>query len=180
MFFFSFIGNNLEKDIIKWSKGTKIRWTDFHGHMQQNSSIAAVSFVGIEYKTISKSYEYYLLEVYAAFDRKKSCVWIEKASDSLLMHEQGHFNLAEIFSRKMRKTLIESRNNYDWTNLNQDINNVFNLYSDSLSERQNCYDNETHYSQKYDKQKEWNLIIRKELKELEKYSSRYVKIYFKK
>lgn len=179
IFYFCFNGNDSKEDFIKWSNEIKIRWSDFHGNLQQNTPVAAVSFVGIVYKTITKSYEFYLLEVYASFDRNKSCVWMEKASDSLLVHEQGHFNLAEIYSRKMRKALIENRSNYYRTKVNEDIHNLFNMYSDSLSIRQNCYDKETHFSQKYDKQIEWNLTIRKELKELERYRTRYVKIYLK-
>ena len=168
-----------QESIIKWSKEYKIQWKDFHGNLQQNTPIAAVSFVGIGQETITQSYDKNLLEVYAAFDANKSLVWMEKTNDSILIHEQNHFNLAEIYARKMRKYLNENAKNYDRTLVYIEVTKLLDLYSDSLSESQRDYDRETEYSRRWDKQKEWILTIRNELKELDKYSSRYVTIYFK-
>lgn len=179
-FFCCFITKTDQKEIIKWSNNRKIKWEDFQGHLEKDTPIGAASSVGIMYKVISHSYERYFLEVYAGFLKKKSCVWIEKATDTLLWHEQGHFDLTEIYSRKLRKVLTNIQYKYSNVQIVKEVDIVFNIYADSLSLMQKKYDVETHYSNKLIQQKHWISYIQKELKSFEKYNNPYITIFLKK
>ena len=165
---------------IKWSKEKKISWMDFQGSAQINTSVAAVSAIGITYNVVSHSIDKYKFEISAVFEKGKSWAWTEKISDTILYHEQGHFDLGEIYARKMRQGLISNQFQFTRKNIIQEIHKVLDLYADSLSIIQNKYDLETGYSRKFEIQDEWNLYIRKELKCLEKYSYRFVDVYLKK
>ena len=175
-----FNDSSIEPQNIIWIKEIKLKWSDFKGAPKENTVLAAVSSVGISYKEISHSIDKYFFEVNAEFEKNKSWVWSKKASDSILVHEQGHFDLAEIYARKMRQGLISNQFQFTRKNIIQEIHKVLDLYADSLTIMQNKYDLETGYSRKFEIQDEWNLYIRKELKCLEKYSYRFVDVYLKK
>jgi hypothetical protein len=168
-----------EEDIIKWSTETKLAWKDFQGNMEKNTPVAAVSSIGIAYKAVTASSIRYLLEIDAQFVKKKSCVWMEKASDPILVHEQGHFDLGEIYARKMRAKLLGTQNRYNYLQLENCIKEYLNVFSDSLEVRQAVYDRETHHSFLSSEQKQWNLLIKKELESLKKYKSPFITVYLK-
>ena len=160
---------------IKWSKEKKISWMDFQGSAQINTSVAAVSAIGITYNVVSHSIDKYKFEINAVFEKGKSWAWTEKISDTILYHEQGHFDLGEIYARKMRQGLISNQFQFTRKNIIQEIHKVLDLYADSLTIMHQNYD--LAFSKNYDKQKEWNLYIKKELKCLEKYKYRFVDVY---
>ena len=173
-----FNDSSIEPQNIIWIKEIKLKWSDFKGAPKENTVLAAVSSVGISYKEISHSIDKYFFEVNAEFEKNKSWVWVKKASDSILVHEQGHFDLAEIYARKMRQGLISNQFQFTRKNIIQEIHKVLDLYADSLSIMHQNYD--LAFSKNYDKQKEWNLYIEKELQFLEKYKYRFVNVYLKK
>lgn len=168
-----------EKDEIKWTKERKLRWEDFEGKMQKNTPIAAVSSVGVAYETITASYERYILEIYAVFEKKRSAAWMEKASNDGLIHEQKHFDLVEVYARKMRKALFSKQNLYGYSSISDELRKLHTIYVDSLRGMQERYDKETHYSCLLNKQHEWNAYIEKELKVMESWSNPYVTVYLK-
>ena len=168
-----------EEEIIVWNKNVKLKWTDYKAFLERDTPVAAASAVGIRYESITQSNERIILNVNAVFVKKKSGVWMEKATDDGLLHEQGHFDLAEIYARKMRNELQNFQFKYEYGKFKSDIIKVYNAYSDSLSLMHRMYDKDTHYSCLPVKQKEWNQYIKNELKQLEKYSKHFVTVYFK-
>jgi len=84
-----------------------------------------------------------------------------------LNHEQLHFDLSEIYARKMRKSFQES--NLTGGSLNSIGNSIFLINYQEFQENQNLYDLETGNGIIEDKQTEWNQKIRNELKKLSRY-----------
>jgi len=85
----------------------------------------------------------------------------------LLEHEQIHFDIQEIFSRKIRKQFEVFKNCKVSEYTHREI---FNNYLDSLSNYQEKYDLDTNYSLIKKKQEFWKAIVAKKLKELDLYS----------
>jgi hypothetical protein len=176
---FFFVQNN-QDSIIKWKKDNKLKWIDYEAILKKETPVAAVSSVGIYSAFISINNEKSLIEIYAGFDKKKSAVWNVKANDNILTHEQGHFDLVELYSRKMRKYLSNNQYKIDFYNYEIELDKLFNLYDDSLKNMQDQYDWETHFSLELEKQIMWTKTIKSELKNLDIYSNTFVTIYFKK
>jgi hypothetical protein len=84
----------------------------------------------------------------------------------LLQHEQRHFDLCEVYARKLRQKLAKR----SWTGDDADkIDRIYQHLYKELNERQLKYDEETVHGLDTDKQHEWNEQIAKELNELTDY-----------
>ena len=95
------------QDYIPWSKNRKLEWKDFQGQPTEDLFAAALTSYKIEiipsnvivdegnnFKNFTK------LTVEANFYKNHS--WAVEKNDYLLQHEQLHFDIAELFARKMR------------------------------------------------------------------------------
>ncbi|MEO0787178.1 MAG: DUF922 domain-containing protein, partial [Bacteroidota bacterium] len=83
----------------------------------------------------------------------------------ILDHEQRHFDISEIYARKMRKAVYESLTRQD--NLQQRMAEIYNDFMRQCSEKQDEYDSEVYYDSK--RQEAWNTWVANELEALEAY-----------
>ncbi|MBX2906871.1 MAG: hypothetical protein KF744_12585 [Taibaiella sp.] len=87
---------------IRWSPDKKLVFGDFAGQLDSSNKHGAISFCDlndvylIDYDTL----EY---NIFAFFRKDKS--WMKVNDTDLLFHEQMHFNIAEIYSRSVKKKL---------------------------------------------------------------------------
>jgi hypothetical protein len=92
------------KPKIVWDKAHKLRWGDFQGGPDITSDGEAAAVTGINLNTFSWTADSVKIGVTATFNRKQS--WTKsKENFTILAHEQGHFDIVEIFARKLRKDL---------------------------------------------------------------------------
>jgi len=85
-------------------------------------------------------------------------------STYVLNHEQGHFNIAEIHSRKLKKELkIFENENYqkNYTIIKSKMSQLILDATNNERYMQDLYDMETEHSQNREKQKEWDEKIQK-------------------
>ena len=102
---------------------------------------------------------------------EKNSSWIRTTANQAytLKHEQGHFDIAEIFARKIRKKLQAKK--LSKTKGEAQIKKIWSkLYSEYFA-MQKKYDKATSHSIKEKNQQKWILKIAKELKELEAYKN---------
>jgi predicted secreted Zn-dependent protease len=92
-----------------------------------------------------------------------------KDSDYLLAHEQLHFDITELFVRKLRKQLAEFGN--DCEGLSKHIEDYYNRNYKEFVAYQDRYDRETKHSLNKEKQQFWEEKVSRELKELKSYAS---------
>jgi len=85
------------------------------------------------------------------------------------MHEQGHFDIAELFARKLRKAFAEYK--FNAQTVGKDIDKLFILNKQERTERDVLYDKETNHSQNKQQQVLWNKKIKSELDNLKKFAS---------
>ena len=89
-------------------------------------------------------------------------------TDYILSHEQGHFDIAEIFARKLNKKMSEYR--FDKKTYQKDLNKIYHDILDEKEKMQNDYDKETNHSINKEKQAEWLKKIAKMLEEYKDYA----------
>jgi len=155
---------------IMWSKDKKISWSDFKGAVDENDEYKARSCIKIvqnENYKFKGSILTATIDVRATFNPNCSWARLEIKEDvSLLSHEQGHFDIAEIYDRKLRKALKELPSSSGIIAENN-ISNLIDKYCAGMDSEGTLYDTETNHSQDVKKQQEWNAKIIKHLKELE-------------
>ena len=170
----------LQKGDIKiyWSKDKLLTWDDFKGKPVKGSPIAADTDSGFELRSSYNSNDHLLvIDLQTYFIKNKSWYKPEKKSETLLKHEQGHFDISELFTRKLHENIIEEKINEK--NISQRITQLNEKYTYELHKYQDLYDKETEHSINEKKQMEWNEKIAKELKELEKYTETHFTVEVK-
>jgi hypothetical protein len=149
-------------NVILWNEYYKLGWHDFQGKRTEDAIGDAGSVVQIKAKPyLVKNKVWY--EVTALFLRHKS--WVSGKSEALLAHEQLHFDIAELYARKIRKKIqaMSSQGNNDIKIYNAAIQELLEE-SDRLDKQ---YDTETLHGAMVRKQKTWETKINGELRSLE-------------
>lgn len=162
-----------QQDLITWTKDYKLVWNDFLGTPMKNSNYKAMTFTKIKATPESYSEDSIVYRIDNFFNKKES--WkSDSLSESLLKHEQLHFDISELITRQTRKAygLFElSKLNGDYS----EISKTFKYYTvhvkDSLNEK---YDRETKHGVDLEQQKRWEEYVQSELDKYEEYSSSIV------
>ena len=89
-------------------------------------------------------------------------------TDYILSHEQGHFDIAEIFARKLYKKMSEYK--FNRRTYQKELNKIYQDILDEKEEIQNDYDRETNHSINKEKQAEWLKKLKRLLEEYEDYA----------
>ena len=114
---FSFV----KDDFILWQENKKLKIQDFKADnkdtvkVNQQQFLGAISAIRIEYSSFQRnknSVPDFSIKTY--FDPNES--WMLLKNDYVLQHEQIHFDLTELYARKMRKS-IESLRQKNVTNI---------------------------------------------------------------
>ena len=93
-----------------------------------------------------------------------------------LNHEKRHFDLCEVYARKIRQRINETQ--FTRRNLNYKLKTIFAELTQEHSAEQENYDHQTEHSIDPEQQAIWNKIIDRRLEELEEYSETIVVIPF--
>src|SRR5580704_14365013 len=111
----------LENAFIDWDANRKLKWDDFMAAPDKNSPNAAEtsSTIKFDYSYNGRELKYHIA---CQFDKKKS--WVRVKTDYILSHEQGHFDIAEIFARKLNKSLKEYTV-VKVSDLTRDVNHIY-------------------------------------------------------
>lgn len=163
-------------EYLIWSSNTHLNWSYFKGKPILNSEHSAVTWTLIKRETKSISDNEWILSISTLFIVNESWVKSNKIDSNLLSHEQLHWDIAELFARKLRKKI----SNHKSQNIDSTTFFINKEYDKMLIEKrsfQDKYDYETNFSINHSKQKVWNNLIHKKLKEYESYSAREVKIH---
>lgn len=156
-----------EADVLLWNEFYKLQWYDFQGEPGEESIGDAGAVVQVRAKPflVRKEIKY---DVVALFNRKKS--WARDVSPELLAHEQLHFDIAELYARKIRKKVkeLQGRGVRDLKTFNTAIHEL--LLESNEVDRQ--YDMETLHGALTKKQAAWVSKVREELKSLERYKKK--------
>jgi hypothetical protein len=160
------IAQNNNDELIDWSLSRRLTWNDYKGKPEPESGAAATttSYLGIEYDFKNNTVTY---KIVCRFSKNKS--WGLYKTDHILGHEQGHFDISEIFARKLNKETGEYK--FNKTTYQRDLQKIYNNIMDEKEKFQTRYDNETDFSRDKEKQAEWLKKIKMMLDNLKDYSN---------
>ena len=149
-----------EEDHIKWNENRKLTWDDFKAApLKMGSTVAmTTTHLGFSYSFTNGNITY---KIDCWFDKNKS--WGLVKNDWILRHEQGHFDIAEIFARQLYKSVSEYQ--YSKTTFQKDLNAIYKSVVEGKEKYQQQYDAETDHSRNKTKQEEWFKKIETDLKE---------------
>lgn len=138
------------EDLINWNAARKLTWADYKGSPDPNSDAAAstTTYLAIEYNIQTNSFGY---KIQSRFSRTRS--WGLHKTDYILSHEQGHFDIAEIYARKLHKEMSEYQ--FDKKSFRKDLKKIYDDVTEEKEEFQNQYDRETRHSINKTQQAEW-------------------------
>lgn len=159
---FSYSSLQSQEEVL-WTPDFRFTWTDFKGSVPENSSAAATTASGISYD-FSTYYENDELKidykVYTYFYPSRSWYKPQICDDVTLLHEQLHFDITELYARKLRTQLAEVTFS---KNVKVEIRQRYKAILRQLNDFQNKYDSETNYSRNLPVQNRWVLEIEKAL-----------------
>lgn len=112
--FLQFFKPIFSEDLLLWNNASDLKYKDFKA--QQNDTLkagnrkylGAMSAISIEYSTQKLGkYSVPKVTIKNYFNRDNS--WMLVKDPYVLQHEQIHFNISELYSRKMRKSVESMR-----------------------------------------------------------------------
>lgn len=163
--------NSTETDIIYWTSDYKLTWNDFEGDPNYKHSykdISAITVSGIvDYRGCEDGKLIYKIKSY--FEKKNSWVKLAGRNAHTLEHEQIHFDITELYARKLRKVLSERS---FACGQEAEFETFVNDFLKGWQAMQEEYDIETGYSNHPHEQHEWIDKVKEELQELEAYKSK--------
>lgn len=172
LIFFAIGAKCQEKDsLIFWSENYNLMIEDFRGMKEDSLDFAtARSALQIEFYSFQNGNEKNRYYVFATFNRNKS---FSLSRDSIIInHENLHFDIQELYVRKIRREFEKLDKNSDGY---KSYHNILMKYKDSVRMAHEKYDRETARSHIRKKQHSWEKLIKTELNELNQYSAK--KIY---
>jgi hypothetical protein len=147
-------------DTINWRSDYRLKVSDFQGFPAANSESKAVSSCNIAYK-IEFENSVMTVKINCYFKRRSS--WIKDSIGlNLLNHEQGHFNIAELFARKFRQAIKLYRGKLT----KEIVRELYQKYRAEMELFDQQYDAKTNFSQDYKMQRKWYALILLEVKKL--------------
>lgn len=155
-------------DSICWRGEYKLEWKDFKGAPPEGTEWNAVC--GTKIRAVGywdANYPNY--RIYNSFFKMKS--WTKDTlSLDLLDHERLHFDISEIFARKIRLAVESLRNKREvkvvvYETAIQNLLKQFDVWTRS-------YDEDTNHGLRPSKQWDWTIKIQRELNGLKKYATK--------
>ena len=155
--------NNVVNE-FHWSEHNKLSWDDFRGEVRTaNDVAAAATHCGIGFKTnTSVTSGKPEIVVYNTFYKTRSWVRADARLPEILEHEQGHFDLCEIYTRKLRDRMKQ----FDLAvtaDAKTALMAIYNEVSSEYETRQQAYERETTHGTNINEQKRWVNLIASEL-----------------
>jgi hypothetical protein len=156
---------NEDEEFIPWSSYRRLNWNDFRSVPKRNTdAVASTSTsLGIAYQVKNSLLTY---QVTCNFSKTKSWGLVKTAY--ILAHEQGHFDITEIYARKLHQALQSY--NFNKRNYKQDVNQAYKKIVTEKEAFQEIYDKQTDHSRNKKEQAAWLMIIEKLLEDTTPYA----------
>jgi len=156
-----------EKDILVWQEGKPLTWDDFNGKPEKRFAAASTHYD--IFKTISRAENAVTVKIVAVFFRNSS--WKKKSwiNEEVLAHEQKHFDIVELYARKLRKAIQEIKYK-DYKDLSEKLDDLYDKNDKEMDLYQDKYDEETDGSMNGDQQRAWQKKIMAEIEAMNKYN----------
>ncbi|HEX7905051.1 MAG TPA: DUF922 domain-containing protein [Chitinophagaceae bacterium] len=146
----SAISQDKNEELIEWDASSKLSWADYKAKADVTTDAAAITttYLSLEYNVNQQGFNY---KIQCRFSKNRS--WGIHKTAYILSHEQGHFDIAEVYARKLHKAMSEYQ--FNKRTFQQDLKKIYEEIMSEKEEMQNQYDEETNHSIRKDRQAEW-------------------------
>lgn len=160
------LAQDSDEEVMRWDSNSRLTWADYKAKPEPGSDAAAITttYLGIEYNFNRNGFSY---RIHCKFSKNRS--WGLHKTDYILSHEQGHFDIAEIYARKLHKEMSEYK--FNNKTYQQDLKAIYDRLMKEKEATQARYDSETNHSINRTKQAEWLRKIQQELDEYVDYAN---------
>ncbi len=161
-----------KEEKIAWRNSHQLTWQDFQEKPKTRSTFNANTNSGISYAyklTGSPSHPYLEYTVTANFYPALSWVRPTSKTSDLLQHEQLHFDISELFARKLRKSLNQISSEQLKINPQKTLNNLYKKIEDQRVYTQEIFDKESVHGLNRVEEKKWEDRIYAELQKFKNY-----------
>jgi hypothetical protein len=153
-------------DSVYWCADRPLQWADFQGTAEPIPIFGARTFTSLKYK-LQDNDTGCNVKVLCVFLKKVSWQQPQHATSYALRHEQVHFDISELFARKLRQAY--SYYHYNKETVQEDVADIFMTICAEKTAFNRQYDEETCHSLNKDKQREWRDKVTAMLDELKEY-----------
>ncbi|TMI86227.1 MAG: DUF922 domain-containing protein [Bacteroidetes bacterium] len=152
------LGHGQNEEFIEWSAAKRLSWEDYLAKPSSSSDAAAITStaLGLEYHVRNNILTY---KITCRFSKTRS--WGKYRTDYILQHEQGHFDITELYARKLDDAIREY--SFNPKKFKTDLDQIYKEIMEEKEEVQNQYDLDTDFSRNPEKQSEWLKKIQREL-----------------
>ncbi len=150
-------------DHFQWHEHGKLSWDDFKGAVnaaRDESAAATCCSIGFKTNTSGPGSKPEII-VYNTFYTNKSWVRPDAKLESILEHEQGHFDLCEVYTRKLKKCM--NGIDPDAPGMKEELMRIYSELSNEYEMRQQAYEQETMHGTNIAEQKKWQTMIASDL-----------------
>jgi hypothetical protein len=153
-----------QKIIINGSEGNRtLVWNDFNGRPDESSPYYANTgwLINYKYGGIQNKGGKVVINGFEAIlqlDPKKTWLKKGKGTDALLLHEQGHFDIALLCLNELMKKVKEGI--FSSSNYNNELQELFQDVIKKYREMGDQYDTETGHSKNEEQQQKWNVFFK--------------------
>jgi hypothetical protein len=159
LLFFIIVPLGSKEEKIVWTQDRKLTWSDFKGVPS-----GPVEYVASTNSGVSFSYSYTIIEgrqevnysIRSNFYPDLSWYRPEKVTDYILAHEQMHFDISELFARKLRMALAELPRDGTFKERSEVI---YNENEADRREMQTQYDSDSDHSNNKEEEYRWRAYI---------------------
>jgi hypothetical protein len=142
-------------DDIRWSADRRLEYSDFSGLTPSSSPWVANTSSNIYFSYDFNNDELHDITVYSSFTPSKS--WMKEKVPEVLHHEQLHFDITELYARKLYLDASKLIGNKGNTN---QLKQLFKDANTDCNEMQNQYDDESQHGVNEEKQIDWEKRIK--------------------
>lgn len=110
----------------------------------------------------------------AYFNPDESWVQRDNQTAPLLAHEQLHFDIAELYARKMRQKMFQyvgmNAEEFAKRKLSDEVKKIYRDYYNEMTDEQKRYDTEARHGLDTEAQANWEKLVSRDLESLRHFS----------
>jgi len=155
---------------VVWAAGRPLVVADFQSRPGPSDRLAALTSAEIKSGVACRDFVF-SASVQATFDPATS--WIrdpKNATPALLRHEQLHFDLTEVYARRLRQKLVVFQAKANCNKLQPAFDNLTKPVYDEWNREQNRYDAETNHGLNPARQAYWEQQTKLKLDQLQAFA----------
>ena len=153
MFVLNCVAAHAQSSGFVWPQHSRLTWDDFKASPPKSSSYpSAVSDTGFKYQLVCRN-GLLDIDVAAFFSPGGSWVKPDNKTPELLRHEQGHFDMAELYALRLRKAILDAKTNCgDTASANAAGRNMVGEFQKEWQDAEREYEEDTRFGTDLSKQ----------------------------